>query len=249
MLFLAGRWWGHSPGRIRTSRPGPAEWGTLEVHHHCVQKDRQISLWTRPWRRNWVWELDKECLHTWVFWDIWWWTNGQLGLENCSPTAPRREWLGGRATCSTSSPSEESEKVIGWLAGMLLALNVAAAAWSPVITINKSNLEKHWVSCFVLFVFSTSRQSVNVSKSENAQCLSSAAGITCKIKSVHFLPEARLHVYSTWWWGAAWTSFRDNGLGLQPEASTGAPSRPRRTLCSFCCPWFLLVSCAKTKEG
>lgn len=62
------------------------------------------------------------------------------------------------------------------------------------------------------------------------------------------LPEARLHVYSIWWWGAAWTSFRDNGLGLLHEASTGAPSRPRRTRCSFCCPWFLLVSGTTTKE-
>lgn len=63
-----------------------------------------------------------------------------------------------------------------------------------------------------------------------------------------FLPEARLRACSTWWWGAAWTNFQDNGLALLHEASTGAPSRPRRTRCSFCCPWFLLVSCTAGKK-
>lgn len=57
-----------------------------------------------------------------------------------------------------------------------------------------------------------------------------------------FIPELRPHAYSTWRWGAAWTNFQDNGRELLYGASTGAPSRPRKILCSFCCPWFLLAS-------
>lgn len=121
VLSRARRWWGHSPGRTRTSRPGPTGWGTVEVHHHCVKKDAtnldvvKSPNWTLSRHRNWGRELDKECLCTWVFWGIWWWTNGLLGQENCSPAAPGREWLGGRATFSTSSPSEEGQKVVGFV--------------------------------------------------------------------------------------------------------------------------------------
>lgn len=59
----------------------------------------------------------------------------------------------------------------------------------------------------------------------------------------------RPHVYSTWWWGAAWTSSQGNGRRLPTEASTGAPSHPQRSLCSFCCPWSPLVSCAADSKG
>lgn len=46
MPFQAGKWWGHSLDRTRTSGPGPAGLSTVAVHCHCVQRRWSISDYT-----------------------------------------------------------------------------------------------------------------------------------------------------------------------------------------------------------
>lgn len=69
---LAGKWWGHSLDRTRTSGPGPAGLSTGAVRHHCEQRKYSTNaVKTRNLKCVMLNRHEHKYVCTWASWGIW----------------------------------------------------------------------------------------------------------------------------------------------------------------------------------